>query len=41
MENRNFKDTVEGLKEIKNSHINIGTGVDISIAELVISLRKL
>lgn len=34
MQNRNFKDTVKEQKEIKNSHINIGTGVDISIAEL-------
>jgi len=40
MENRNFKDTIEGLKEIKNSHINIGTGVDISIAELANTIKK-
>jgi len=35
MENRNFKDTyAEGAKEIRNTHINIGTGEDVSIAEL-------
>ncbi|WP_111683199.1 GDP-L-fucose synthase family protein [Winogradskyella tangerina] len=35
MENRNFKDTFEAhQKEIRNTHINIGTGEDISIAEL-------
>jgi len=35
MERRDFKDTVpEGTKEIRNTHINIGTGQDISISEL-------
>ena len=34
MENRDFKDTYEGTSEVRNTHINIGTGVDISIAEL-------
>ena len=35
MENRDFKDTyVKGEKEIRNTHINIGTGKDISIKEL-------
>lgn len=35
MENRNFSDTYnEGEKEIKNTHINIGTGKDVSIKEL-------
>ena len=35
LENRDFKDTYEkDSKEIINTHINIGTGVDISIKEL-------
>lgn len=34
MENRNFKDTYTSEKEIRNTHINIGTGIDISIADL-------
>lgn len=35
LENRDFKDTYEtNQKEIRNTHINIGTGVDISIKEL-------
>ncbi|MET1260765.1 GDP-L-fucose synthase [Flagellimonas sp. DF-77] len=35
MENRDFSDTyAEGDVEIRNSHINIGTGTDVSIAEL-------
>lgn len=35
LENRDFKDTYEkNSKEIRNTHINIGTGKDISINEL-------
>ena len=35
MENRDFSDTyTNDQKEIRNTHINIGTGKDISIAEL-------
>ena len=35
MENRDFKDTyTEYQAEIRNTHINIGTGIDISIREL-------
>jgi len=34
MENRNFVDTYQEEKEIRNTHINIGTGIDISIADL-------
>lgn len=35
MENRDFKDCFEsGKKEIRNTHINIGTGKDISIKNL-------
>ncbi|MDW7646349.1 MAG: GDP-L-fucose synthase [Desulfuromonadales bacterium] len=41
MENRDFKDTYEaGAKEIRNTHINIGTGTDISIAELAELVRQ-
>ncbi len=35
LENRDFKDTYsKDVEEIRNTHINIGTGVDISIREL-------
>lgn len=34
MENREFSDTYESSDEIRNTHINIGTGSDISIAQL-------
>ncbi len=34
MEHRNFSDICSIKEEIRNSHINIGTGVDISIGEL-------
>jgi len=45
LENRNFEDTYTkvkvGCKEIKNTHINIGTGVDISIEELANIIKKI
>ena len=34
MENVNFKDLMQDKKEVRNTHINIGTGEDISIKEL-------
>lgn len=35
MESRNFKDTYDSAqKEVRNTHINIGTGEDVSIKEL-------
>ncbi|MCB0398034.1 MAG: GDP-L-fucose synthase [Winogradskyella sp.] len=35
MENRNFSDTfIKGQAEIRNTHINIGTGKEVSIKEL-------
>ena len=34
MENRDFKDTYTNTSEIRNTHINIGTGSDISIKNL-------
>jgi len=41
MENRNFKDTFSTTKEIRNTHINIGTGVDISIKALAETIKKI
>ncbi len=42
MENINFSDTyVEGEKEIRNTHINIGTGEDISIKELAETIKQI
>ncbi|WP_204344477.1 GDP-L-fucose synthase family protein [Psychroserpens algicola] len=42
MENRDFKDTFsEGSKEIRNTHINIGTGEDISIKELAETIKTI
>lgn len=39
MKNRDFKDTFSTTKEIRNTHINIGTGEDISIADLAEMIR--
>jgi len=42
MENRDFKDTYDAnVKEIRNTHINIGTGKDISIKELAMLIKKI
>jgi GDP-L-fucose synthase len=42
LENRDFKDTYdENQKEIRNTHINIGTGVDISIRNLAETIKKI
>ena len=42
LENRDFKDTFsEDSKEVVNTHINIGTGVDISIGELALLIQKI
>jgi len=41
LESRDFKDTYDREdKEIRNTHINIGTGVDISIKELALTIKK-
>jgi len=42
MESRDFKDTYdENVKEVRNTHINIGTGVDVSIKELATLIREI
>lgn len=42
LENRDFKDTYNpDEKEIRNTHINIGTGVDISIKDLALTIKKI
>ena len=42
LESRDFKDTYNlNDKEIRNTHINIGTGVDISIKELAETIKKI
>jgi GDP-L-fucose synthase len=41
MENRDFKDTFSTTKEIRNTHINIGTGLDISIRDLAYLIRDI
>jgi GDP-L-fucose synthase len=42
LENLDFKDTYSlDEKEIRNTHINIGTGVDISIRELAKTIKKI
>lgn len=41
MENRDFLDTFpRGATEVRNTHINIGTGEDVSIAELAEMIRQ-
>ncbi len=42
LENRDFENTyMADNKEIRNTHINIGTGVDISIKELALTIQKI
>ncbi|GAA4273217.1 GDP-L-fucose synthase [Aquimarina gracilis] len=42
MKNRDFEDTYDkNAKEIRNTHINIGTGKDISIKDLAILIKKI
>jgi GDP-L-fucose synthase len=41
MENQDFENTYRTTeKEIRNTHINIGTGIDISIKELAQKIKK-
>lgn len=41
MENVDFKDVAKDKKEVRNTHINIGTGEDISIQELAELIQKI
>jgi len=42
LESRNYKDTYDSnTKEVRNTHINIGTGVDISIEELALTIKHI
>ncbi|WP_144584125.1 GDP-L-fucose synthase family protein [Campylobacter coli] len=41
MENVDFKDLISDKREIRNTHINIGTGVDISIKELAYLIKDI
>lgn len=41
MQNINFKDLYQNNQEIKNTHINIGTGVDYSIAEVADMVKRI
>lgn len=41
MENRDFQDCIENREEIRNTHINIGTGKDISIRELAFLIKDI
>ena len=42
LQSRDFKDTyAEEQKEIRNTHINIGTGIDISIGELAEMIKNI
>jgi GDP-L-fucose synthase len=40
MENRDFKDTFYPTNEIRNTHINIGTGIEISIHDLAYLVKE-
>ena len=41
MENRDFKDCYSNPNTIKNTHINIGTGIDISIKDLAYLIKEI
>ena len=41
MENINFKDLYENSKEIRNTHINIGSGKEISIKNLAMLIKNI
>ena len=40
MKNVEFKDLISDKNEIRNTHINIGTGTDIAIKELAFLIKK-
>ncbi len=41
MKNVNFGDLKKGMSEVRNTHINVGTGVDLSIGELAEMIRDI
>ncbi|MDR1285580.1 MAG: GDP-L-fucose synthase [Campylobacteraceae bacterium] len=41
MENINFQDLIKNKNEIRNTHINIGTGEDLTIKELADIIKKI
>ena len=41
MENVSFKDLTKGMNEIRNTHINIGTGEDLTIYELAFIIKDI
>ncbi|CAA6826080.1 MAG: GDP-L-fucose synthetase (EC, partial [uncultured Sulfurovum sp.] len=42
LESRDFVDTYDkDAKEVRNTHINIGTGIDISIRELAETIKEI
>lgn len=41
MENINFSDLIKDMSDIKNTHINIGTGKEISIFELANTIKNI
>jgi GDP-L-fucose synthase len=42
LESRDFIETYNSdEKEVRNTHINIGTGVDVSIKELALTIKKI
>lgn len=40
MENVDFKDLTKGMEEIRNTHINIGSGREISIKDLALAVKN-
>lgn len=41
MEKTEFKNLTSNKKEIRNTHINIGTGIDLTIRELAETVKKI
>ncbi len=41
MKNIDFSDLTHGKKEVRNTHINIGTGEDVSIKELALLIQRI
>lgn len=40
MENVEWSDLVKGMDEIRNTHINIGTGIEVSISDLAVMVAR-